>query len=80
MIEEVMIPVSEPSFKNVNKVPAKQWRRWSYEARRVFNSHFAATTDADVLTHPKMDVPKDHWETIRWNMAWLAADAVDGRM
>lgn len=64
---------------NTHKVPAKQWRRWSAQAKAVFNELYALTlANQGIVTHPKAaKMPPEHWATIAWNTAWLAADAVD---
>lgn len=66
---------------NKHKVPKKQWDRWSNPARKMFNHMFLRLrpTNQFVFSHP--DAPpvlKDHWQTLRWNVAWEAACAVDG--
>lgn len=78
----VKLPIAErDEVENVARVPQKQWRRWSPNARAVFNALYTATADQEIITHPKAPVlADDHWLTIRWNMAWLAADAADGRL
>jgi hypothetical protein len=76
--EDVLIPTAEPTTENVNIVPQKNWRKWSDNARRVFNAMMASSANMSVMTHPAAPTMADeHWKTIRWNMAWLAADAVD---
>jgi len=65
---------------NKNAVPKKQWNRWSRQAQKVFNSlyHSMRPRMQYVYTHPAAKAMlRDHWETIRWNAAWMAADAVD---
>lgn len=67
--------------KNKNKVPLKKWTRWSNHAKKVFNDlyHELRHTMQSTVAHPDaLPLPKDHWETLRWNAAWLAADAADG--
>jgi hypothetical protein len=68
--------------RNVNRVPRSQWRKWSKEARAVFNRVYSFMFDnRDLMLHPKQDKPKPaHWKTTAWNAAWIAADAVDGRV
>lgn len=63
--------------KNAHKVPAKQWRRWNSDGRRVFNELYGAMMDDQtVFQHPKAgEVPAKHWATTAWNAAWVAADA-----
>lgn len=65
---------------NKHKVPKKVWARWSRQAQRTFNAMMYSLRPRmqAVVQHP--DAPllsRDHWGTIRWNAAWLAADAVD---
>jgi hypothetical protein len=64
------------SIQNRHRVPAKQWRRWSEHARRVFNTVFQTMGEQDLFLHPKATPAKrEHWRTTRWNAAWVAADA-----
>ena len=62
-----------------NRVPKKQWRTWSLQARRVFNDTYSFIHDnPDLMQHPAAPKPKPfHWKTVAWNAAWIAADAVD---
>jgi len=78
----VELPIQERAEPdNVARVPQKQWRRWSPNARVVFNAVYTATSDQDIIKHPKAPtLADDQWLTIRWNVAWLAADAADGRL
>jgi hypothetical protein len=66
--------------KNLNRVPKKQWRRWSGTARNIFNDVYSfMMKNPTNMLHPKAEKPKDvHWKTTCWNAAWIAADAVDG--
>ena len=67
--------------KNRNKVPLKQWRRWSAKARKAFNEMYRIMRDQGLMSHPKaVEQKPEHWTTTRWNSAWLAADAVDGKL
>jgi len=60
-------------------VPAKQWRRWSPRAQAVFNNVFRTMKDQIVFVHPETHpLHPEEWDTIRWNAAWLAANASDG--
>lgn len=65
--------------RNVNRVPKKQWAKWSAVARRVFNGVYRfIANNPDLMSHPKAARPHPfHWKTVSWNAAWLAADAVD---
>jgi hypothetical protein len=52
---------------------------WSLEARRVFHYlyDFMMLNPASFL-HPEADeIPEEHWKTIAYNAAWIAANAVD---
>jgi hypothetical protein len=64
---------------NKYKVQKKKWRRWSEQAKGVFNSVYSAMiTGQQYMTHPKTArVPRWQWRTTAWNAAWIAADAVD---
>ena len=66
-------------MKNQNRVPAKQWRKWTARARRVFNETYKFIhNNPDLMTHPDAPPPRPfHWKTVAWNAAWIAADAVD---
>ncbi len=67
--------------KNAFKVPRAKWGKWSNHARRVFNQMFRELRDSrqTMLVHPKAAIMhKEHWGTIRWNAAWLAAEAANG--
>jgi len=64
---------------NSNRVPLRQWRKWSEPARYVFNEVYCFVAYNQELTvHPKQKaIPDEQWVTIAWNAAWIAADAVD---
>lgn len=67
---------------NKHRVPKRQWEGWSNHARKVFNIvyHDMRPTMQFAFTHPQAaPVPKRHWDTTRWNAAWAAADAADGK-
>lgn len=75
-IVEVHTPDPKLTVRNLHKVPVKQWRKWSREGKQVFNHVHRASAYQNVITHPKTcKLPRPQWDTIRWNMAWLAADA-----
>jgi len=65
--------------RNSNRVPQKQWRKWSVKARKVFNDVYEFLMKNQwAMLHPKAPTPKPvHWKTTAWNSAWIAADAVD---
>lgn len=64
-------------MRNVHKVQLKQWRKWSPEARGVFNYVYGVmVADQRIFLHPKSKgQSKLHWKTTAWNAAWIAADA-----
>lgn len=67
--------------KNRHKVPLKMWNRWSNHARRVFNylMNELRQSRQSLLVHPHAAIMhKDHWQTIRWNASWLAANGANG--
>jgi len=67
---------------NKHKVPKAQWDAWSNHARKVFNTMYynLRPTMQFVFLHPEMPaLSKRMWETTRWNVAWEAAEQVDGK-
>ena len=67
---------------NKHGVPQKQWEAWSNHARKVFNTMYYSMRPSMqfAFIHPQATpIPKLHWETTRWNCAWEAACAADGR-
>lgn len=64
---------------NRYRVPVTVWRRWSPAARTVFNRTYDFMIDnPGLMNHPKQAPFKhEHWKTLCWNAAWIAADAVD---
>ena len=65
---------------NRYRVPKKQWKKWSEQARRVFNEvYYTMRNNKQTLfLHPKATpVPKAQWNTTAWNAAWIAADAAN---
>lgn len=66
---------------NRHKVPLKQWRKWSNHAKKVFNDVMYQMRPKMqwVFLHPDAKaMPKEHWQTTRWNAAWVAACAANG--
>lgn len=68
------------SESNNHKVPLKHWRKWTPQARKVFNETYETMLENQGLfLHPKQaTVPQAQWKTTAWNAAWTAADAVVG--
>ena len=64
---------------NQHKVPVKKWRKWSDQARAVFNELYGTMrANQKLFLHPKAEaVSAQLWKTVCWNAAWIAADAVD---
>lgn len=63
------------SIENLYAVPKKQWAKWSDDSRRVFNGTYGTAQDQGLFTHTDAKrVPAQHWDTVRWNFAWWAAD------
>jgi hypothetical protein len=62
--------------QNLHNVQLRQWRKWNQQSRFIFNYVYGQLGDQRVVKHPKAEEQfQDHWDTIRWNAAWLAADA-----
>lgn len=65
---------------NKHKVPKGFWGDWNNTARRVFNKTYERMLRSQsVFMHPKATpMQKDHWKTVAWNAAIIAADAAAG--
>jgi hypothetical protein len=61
--------------ENLYKVPKSQWKKWSPQARRVFNTVYdSMVLNQWLFKHPKApDLDNLHWKTTAWNAAWIAA-------
>ena len=56
---------------------AVMWRKWSNPARAMFNKMYHALRYQWAIVHPEaLTLPREHWKTIRWNAAFMAADIV----
>lgn len=65
---------------NKHKVAKKTWNRWSRQARRTFNAMMYSMRPRmqTIVQHPEAPLlSREHWRTIQFNTACLAADAVD---
>jgi len=61
---------------NLYGVPNRQWRKWNQQSRYIFNAVFHQMEFQASIKHPSAPaVSDDQWKTVRWNAAWLAADA-----
>lgn len=78
-IEVVEMPESlsaSEATENIYHVQNRQWRKWNKQARFIFNHVYNQMGDQTCISHPLMPKMRDElWTTIRWNSAWLAADA-----
>lgn len=73
--EIVFIPAPNKVLANIHKVPMRMWAKWNLNARWTFNQMMRQTLDSRVFSHPAYEVlPDDLWQTLRWNMAWNAAE------
>lgn len=64
---------------NKYKVPERQWNKWTREAQKVFNLMMQSLRPAMqwAFLHPNAKLmTREHWQTIRWNVAWVAAAAI----
>lgn len=60
---------------NIHKVPKKQWNKWNILARWTFNNMMRQFEKQDGFTHPGYEKATDeYWQTLRWNIAWMAAN------
>lgn len=67
-------------MRNRYGVPVKLWRQWSPFQQRVFNCMFRSMKDQRLFIHPETHpLHPVEWDTIRWNAAYLAAEASAGR-
>lgn len=78
MIVETRELKIKKSRANLYHVPAKQWRKWTPQARQVFNEVYSQMIgNQDFFIHPKaVPASKSQWSTTCWNASWAAADAV----
>ncbi len=67
-------------MKNNNRVPKKQWNKWSEAAHRTFNQVYESVRDGYKVLFPPaaQSLTKATIDVIAWNTAWVAADACDG--
>lgn len=72
---------SRDSEDNTYKVCRKQWKKWSPNARDMFEDLYTTMlANQDLYRHPKGPIMhEEHWKTTCWNAAWTAADMYDGR-
>lgn len=75
--EDVLLEFPTPDVRNKFRVPVAQWRKWNDAARAVFNGTYDLMLSNQLnMAHPRMPpLEVDHWATICWNAAWIAADS-----
>ena len=66
---------------NRHRVPKKQWNKWNPIAQDMFNQMYMSVRhNQSILHHPHAPMLTSvQWQTVAWNVAWLAADAANGR-
>lgn len=65
--------------RNIFAVPKKVWKFWSEVARAQFNAVFSNMAIQSRFLHPEMTLQNpEHWDTVRWNAAFVAACQTDG--
>lgn len=65
--------------KNKYKVPKKMWNKWGSSSQRIFNEMMYAMRPRVqfMFLHPDATAaPHKHWDVIRYNAAWTAAQAL----
>ena len=77
-----MVKIEIPNFnhtlevENIYAVPKRTWRKWTLQARYIFNLVYLHASDQAMFKHPDAPMlPWNQWETVRWNAGWVAADA-----
>lgn len=65
-------------MKNTYSVPQKTWDRWDHLAKHTFNSvYYKMCRNQELYLHPSAPiVSKQYWETVAWNAAWTASEAI----
>ena len=58
---------------NVYHVPKRQWRKWPNAARALYNGLMDDAAEQELIASGAK-VDEQDWFTIRWNLAYLAAD------
>jgi len=65
------------SVANEFNVPSDKWDKLNVAQRSRFNTVYSSMKlSPSLFTHPNaITVPAEHWTTIAWNAAWVAAGA-----
>ena len=71
-------------MKNLHKVPAKQWRKWSKKQRKLFNRVYEDIRNigADLFLSPvtiQRNISDKEFKVIAWNAAWTAAHMLESK-
>ncbi len=62
---------------NYYRVQKHTWKKWTPEGRQLFNEIYKVFRVQNNVNHPEATkIPQAHWETLRWNAAWLAASLI----
>ncbi len=68
----------------LTKADKNKLKRWSRQGQKIFRKTYSEIllyVSNDVFAHPAAPkLKKNHWKTIAWNSAWIAADAADGKI
>lgn len=58
-----------------------QWRKWNQVQRQLFNDTYSyIRNNQPLFMHPKgRKLNEDHWNTVAWNAAWIAADNLNNQ-
>lgn len=53
---------------------------WSEESKALFSRVYRHSSEnQELFSHPKMEpLPPEQWNTICWNLAWMATDCAAG--
>ena len=76
VVNEVTLEAVD-STDNEYNVPVDTWKKWNKAQRSRFNEVYSVMKlSPSLFTHPDaITVPAEHWTTIAWNAAWVAAGA-----
>lgn len=55
-----------------------RWNKWSGQSQSMFRDMYEfIDANQTIFSHPKMiEMPKEYWNTIAWNAAYMAAEFV----
>ena len=67
------------TIRNQFKVTKRTWNKWSRQQRLVFNETYAYARRNQKVFNAfpgEIQLSKQGWETVCWNIAWTAAQCV----